>query len=267
VHPWVSGSIIALIEGGNIRMRVHLRLRTAALLAFTSIASLGLIGVGVHATFTSLSSGGATLTMGTPAFVLTGSCINGTTCAGDPGELYSLTSDGSVLTFTSTSPSEVSFTSGDEQIIATNTGDLSLTDPTWVLNAVPVSSSLEGEAYVCATSTGIGSGGTNYLLYNGPLSGFTGTSYSLASDTLTTAGSTPTATTGPTDNFVVDVYAGSEPTDCGTGFTNGTGDPAGDGVATSVGSVAAPGTSTAPILGSDSSGESIAISAAFTYQS
>jgi hypothetical protein len=205
--------------------------------------------------------------MGTPAVALTGSCINGTTCAGNPSDLYGLSPDGATLTFTSNSPAGDSFTTGDEQITAANTGNLPLSDPTWVPNAVPVSSALEGEAYVCATSTGIGSDGTNYLLYNGPLSGFVGTSYALDSDVLTTSGTAPTGTTGPTDNIVMDVYAGSESTDCGSSFTNGTGAPGGGGVSTTFGSVATPGLSPAPILNGDSSGESIAISAAFTYQS
>jgi hypothetical protein len=247
-------------------MRIHLKLRTAALVAVASISSLGLIGGGVHATFTSISSSGDTLTMGTPAVALTGSCINGTTCAGDPSDLYSLSPDGMDLIFTSISPSGDSFTTGDEQITAANTGNLPLTDPTWVPDVVPVNSALAGEAYVCATSTGIGIGNTNYLLYNGPLSGFIGTSYGLDSDVLTTSGTTPTATSGPTDNFVVDVYAGSELTQCGNSFTNGTGAPGGGGVAVGLGSTATPGTSVAPTLSGDFTSQSIAISVKMTYQ-
>ena len=83
---------------------------------------------------------------------------------------------------------------------------------------------------------------------------------------LSISGTTATATSGPTDNFTVDVYAGSEPTQCGNSFTNGTGAPGGGGVAAGSGSTAAAGTSVAPTLSGDTIGQSVAISAALTYQ-
>ena len=61
------------------------------------------------------------------------------------------------------------------------------------------------------------------------------TSYSLSSGVLSTA--------GPTDNFVVDVYAGDETTLCGTVFTAGP-----YGSATNIGVTAPGGTSAAPAL-------------------
>ncbi len=243
-----------------------MKLRAVPLVGVMSIACLGLIGVGVHATFTSSTSSGQSITFGIPDPTLSGSCVSGTNCPLDASNaLYTLSTDGTTLTFTADVPSDSTFTTGDEQVIATNTGNLPLTDPTWTLTA-NVGAQLEGEAYVCATSTGIGTGDTNFLLYNGPLSAFTATSYALDSAVLSPSGTAATATSGPTDNFTVDVYAGSEPTQCGSGFTNGTGDPSGNGVSASVGSTATPGTSTAPILNGDSAGQTVGISAVLTYQ-
>ena len=236
-----------------------MKLRTVPLVGAIAIVSLGLIGFGVHATFTTNTSSGETITVGTPIDPLSGSCLSGTNCPVDANNiLYTFSSDRETLTFTPVTPSSLSFTTGDEQVTASSTGNIPLTDPTWVLGANG-GSQLESEAYVCATSTGIGTNNTNVLLYNGPLSGFIGTSYALSGDEITTSGA-PTATSGPTDNFVVDVYAGSEPTLCGANFTNGAGATA------SAGSTATPGTSVAPTLNSDSADENIAISVEMKYQ-
>lgn len=235
-----------------------MKFRTVLLVGALSIVGLGLIGAGAHGTFTTNTSSGQTITAGTPSDPLSGSCLSGTNCPVDANNiLYTLSSDGETLTFTPDTPSGLSFTTGNEEVTATSTGNIPLTDPTWVLSANG-GSQLESEAYVCATSTGIGTNNTNVLLYNGPLSGFTGTSYALSGDKITTSGA-PTATSGPTDNFVVDVYAGSESTLCGANFTNGTGATA------SAGSTATPGTSVAPTLNSDSAGQNIAISVEMTY--
>jgi hypothetical protein len=243
-----------------------MKFRTVLLVAAMSITGLSLIGVGAHATFTASTSGGQGVTAGIVSDPLSGTCVSSTNCpVGTNSNLYSLSSDGETLTFTPDTPSGLSFTTGDEEVTATNTGNIPLTDPTWTLSANS-GNQLVGEAYVCATSTGIGTGDTNFLLYNGPLSGFTGTSYALDGDVLSTSGTPATATSGPTDNFVVDVYAGSEQTLCGTGFTNGTGADLGTGQTMIAGSPATPGTSTAPTLVGDSAGQSVAISAEMTYQ-
>jgi predicted ribosomally synthesized peptide with SipW-like signal peptide len=214
-----------------------------------SIAVMGLIGVGVHATFTSNTSSGQTITAGTSDPTLSGSCLSGSNCPTVSNALYTLSSDGTILTFAPTAPASSSFTSGDEQVTATNTGNLPLSDPTWVVNATG-GSDLAIQAFVCVTSTGIGTNVTNTVLYNGPLSGFTGTTYSLSSDILTPTGPA-TATSGPTDNLVVDVYAGAEPTLCGSITTAGT--------------TATPGTSTAPVISGAAIGENIAVSVQLTY--
>ncbi|HUZ39980.1 MAG TPA: SipW-dependent-type signal peptide-containing protein [Acidimicrobiales bacterium] len=218
-----------------------------------SIVTLGLIGVGVHATFTSSTSSGQTITAGTWGVTLSGSCINGTTCPLDPSssDLFSLSHDGTTLTFTPYAASTSSFSTGDQEVTATSTGNIQLTDPTWLIN-VTGGSDLASQAFVCATSTGIGTDVTNTVLYNGPLGLFTRTSYSLPSDVLSTTGPL-TTTSGPTDNLVVDVYAGSESTLCGSNITPGT--------------PATPGISTTPSTISGAAiGESIAVTVQLTYQ-
>jgi hypothetical protein len=213
-----------------------------------------LIGFGVHATFTQSTTSAKAITAGTWGATLSGSCIDGTTCPVDlSNNLFSLSPDGATLTFTPylTSASTSSFSTGDQEVTATSTGNIQLTNPTWVVNATG-GSDLKNQAYVCATSTGIGTGLTNTVLYNGPLSLFTGTSYSLPGDVLSTTGPI-TATSGPTDNLVVDVYAGSEPTLCGSNTTPGT--------------AATPGNSTTPtILSGAAIGENIAVDVQLTYQ-
>ena len=244
-----------------------MKLRTVPLVGALSIMGLGLIGVGAHATFTTNTSSGQTITAGTSDPTLVGSCVSSTSCPLDASSNpYTLSPDGTTLTFASDIPSSPSFTTGDEEVTATNAGTLPLSDPTWVVNATG-GSDLASQAYVCATSNGIGTDNTNVVLYNGPLSGFIG-SYSLSGDVLTPPGAPTATTSGPTDNLVVDVYAGSEPTLCGSGFTNGTGATGGTGVAASVDSPATPDTSTAPSLSSTVVGENenIAVTVKLTYQ-
>lgn len=232
-----------------------MKLRTVPMVVVVmSIVGLDLIGVGAHATFTQNTTSAQTITAGTWGVTLSGSCVGGTTCPVDTSNnLFSLSSDGAKLTFTPyiTTESTSSFSTGDQEVTATSTGNVQLTDPTWVVNATG-GSDLANQAYVCATSTGIGTDNTNIVLYNGPLSGFTGTSYSLSNDVLSPSGATPTATSGSTDNFVVDVYAGSEPTLCGTN--------------TAAGTPATPGPSNAPVISGAALGENIAVNVQLTYQ-
>jgi len=229
-----------------------MKLRTVPLVGVMSIAGLGLIGIGAHATFTTSTSSGQSITAGTYDPTLVGSCASVTNCPVAAGNiLYTTSPDGKVLTFTPDTPITASFTTGDEEVTATNTGNLPVGNPTWVIGA-NVGPDLASGAYVCATSTGIGTDNANIVLYNGPLSGFTGTSYSLSNDVLSPSGTTPTATSGSTDNFVIDVYAGSEPTLCGTN--------------TAAGTPATPGTSNAPTLSGAAIGENIAVDVQLTYQ-
>jgi hypothetical protein len=228
-----------------------MKLRTVLVAGATSIVGLGLIGVGAHATFTTNSTTGQVVTVGTWGVTYSGSCIEDAACPVDSSNnLFSLSSDGTTLTFTPFIASTSSFSTGNQEVSATNAGSIQLTDPTWVVNATG-GPDLTSQAYVCATSTGIGTDDTNVVLYNGPLSGFTGTTYSLSSDVLSTTGPT-TTTSGPTDNLVVNVYAGSEATLCGSNTTAGT--------------TATAGPSNAPAISGAAIGENIAINVELTYQ-
>jgi hypothetical protein len=131
------------------------------------------------------------------------------------------------------------------------------------MNVTYPTSALATEAYACVTSTGLGTGGVDYLIYNGPMSGASGLSYPQTPQVLTVSGTPPTSTppTGPTDNYSVNLYAGSESTQCGSSFTNG---PLATG-STPPGSTATPGTSAAPALNSDAENESITDSVTMTY--
>jgi hypothetical protein len=246
-----------------------MKLRLIAMTGVLSLAGLGLIGAGAHAVFTASTTSNQVISTGAPGVTLTGQCINGTNCPGNPNDLYSVSPDGTTLTFTPGGPYGSSFTTGDEQVTATNTGDIPLTEITWSFNSTYPTSQLATEASVCVTSSGLGTGGNNDLLYNGPLSGFAGTNYGQNGDILTVAGTLPnnaifpSVATGPTDNYVVDVYAGSEPTSCGSSFT------AADGANTAnakVLSIATPGISVTPTLNYDAENQSITISVTMTYQ-
>ena len=123
----------------------------------------------------------------------------------------------------------------------TNNGGVNATELVYTLSSDTTSSALAQEAYVCLGSTGIGTGGSFFPLYNGPISGLAPLSLGQQGDVLTVANSTPTPTSGPTDNVVINVYAGlGEPTACGT--------------------------STAQALDNSAMGESITLSGEMTYQ-
>jgi hypothetical protein len=120
---------------------------------------------------------------------------------------------------------------------------------------------------MCVTSTGLGTNGNDYVLYNGPLSGGLNANWGQGGDTLTVAGTPYTNTSAPTDNYLINIYAGTATTQCGSTFT------ATDvilGVGTvanaSPGATATPGPSQAPTLQNDSEGGSITLSATMTYQ-
>ena len=233
-----------------------MKLRTVAMTGVMSLAGLGLIGVGAHATFDTSTTSNQIISTGGPGVTLSGSCINGTTCFGAPNDLYALSNGGATLTFTAGGPYGSSFTTGDEMVTATNTGNIPLTQITMTLSTTYPTSALATESYVCIGSTGLGTGGAWFPIYNGPLGTLLGAGGSYGwgqdGDTLTVAGSpyiTPpgpppeTPASGPTDNYIVDVYAGpGQVTACGTS-------PAGT-----------------PTLDSSAENESITVSVTISYQ-
>ena len=242
-----------------------MKFKSIAMTGMLSLAGLGLVGAGAHAAFTTSTTSNQPIATGAPGVTLSGSCVSGTNCPGAPSDLYSLSNNGATLTFTSGAPSGSTFTTGDEQVTATNTGDIPLTE--LILNIVSTypGSQLATEASMCVTSTGIGTSGGDYVLYNGPLSGGLNANWSQGGDTLTVAGTPATSSSAPTDNYIINLYAGSEQTQCGTSFTSGTGAASGTGTTVAPGSVVTPGISTASPLNSDAESESIVISTTMTY--
>jgi hypothetical protein len=222
-----------------------MKLRFVAMTGVLSLAGLGLIGVGAHATFDTSTTSNQIIATGSPGVTLSGSCVSGP-CAGNPNDLYSLSPDGTTLTFTAGGPYGSSFTTGDEMVTMTNTGNIPLTEITITLASTYPTSPLATEAYVCFGSTGLGTNGSPFFeIYNGPLSGVPAGGWSQEGDVLTVAGTpysggSPPAS-GPTDNYIIDIYAGP-------------------GVSETC------GTSTAPALNSDAENESITVSATVTYQ-
>jgi hypothetical protein len=154
--------------------------------------------------------------------------------------MYSLSNNGATLTWTPGGPYGSTFTTGDVLVTATNTGNIPLTELVFTLATTYPGSALANEAYACVGSTGLGTGGNFFQIYNGPISSLPAGGWGQDGDTLTVAGSPTTPSSGPTDNYIVDVYAGAVTTACGA--------------------------STAPALNSDAESESITLSATMTYQ-
>ena len=233
-----------------------MKLKAVALTGVLSLAGLGLVGAGAHAVFTTSTSSAQTITAGNLSVVLTAS---GSDCP-------ILSDNCTTLTFPPYGPVGSSFTTGDQEVTMSNVGNIPATEIIFNLTAAP-SSPLANEASMCVTSTGLGTNGNDYVLYNGPLSGGLNANWGQGGDTLTVAGTPYTNTSAPTDNYLINIYAGTATTQCGSTFT------ATDvilGVGTvanaSPGATATPGPSQAPTLQNDSEGGSITLSATMTYQ-
>jgi predicted ribosomally synthesized peptide with SipW-like signal peptide len=207
-----------------------MKLKTVAMTGMMSLAGLGLIGVGAHAAFTTSTTSSQQITAGSLSVVLTSpeaSAGDGTTS----------------LTLAPYTANSSSFVTGDETVTATNNGSVNATELNLSLSSTYPMSALASELSVCISSTGIGTGGSEFTIYNGLLSGVNPASWWQNGDVLTVSGTPPTATSAPTDNWNVQIYAGpGQSTACGT---------------------SAPST---PDLGNDAMGQSIAISATMTYQ-
>ncbi len=233
-----------------------MKLKAVALTGVLSLAGLGLIGAGAHATFTAQTTSQQTINAGNLSVVLTAPDSN---CP-------SLSDNCTSLTFPALGPVGSSFATGDQEVTMTNVGTIPATEITFNLTATPPSLVLANEASMCVTSTGLGTNGNDYVLYNGPLSGGLNANWGQGGDTLTVGGPT-TNTAAPTDNYLINIYAGTATTQCGSTFT------ATDvilGVGTvadaSAGATAIPGPSQAPTLQNDSEGGSVTLTATMTYQ-
>jgi len=186
-----------------------------------SVAGLGLIGVGAHAVFTQNTVSSQQVTAGTMNVVLS------STAPGVGGN------NTPTLTFENFGPTGSSFTTGDQLVTITNDSNISVNEivstpgDTYDSSGGPTSanSRLAAEVYLCEVSSG-------EVIYNGLL----------ADAGAQAINGTLTAAPGPgnTDNYIVNVYAGTETTACGSVVT--------------VGAPAVLGLSTAPSLNNDAQG-------------
>ena len=173
-------------------------IKKLAMTGALGVAGLGLVGIGAHAVFTASTTDNQQITAGTAAVALT-----------SPGSDCTNVNQGcTTVTLPAVGPSQSSFTSGDQTMTATNTGNIPLTEMVFTVGSTYNTSPLANEAYICIASTGIGTGGSHFEWYNGPISGLPAGGWDQQGDVLTTAGTPPTPTSAPTDNWIYNVYAG-----------------------------------------------------------
>jgi predicted ribosomally synthesized peptide with SipW-like signal peptide len=205
-----------------------------------SIAGLGLIGAGAHAIFTASTTSAQTITAGTLSMELSGP--TGSTCLGTDA-----VGNCNNLALPAYGPTQSTFNSGPQDVVATNDGNItatnilfSLTDPSDVANAQSLA--FNNEAWVCVTAS------------NTPSLG----SVVLANESLSTFETTPinvggTELPGGIAPYTMEFFAGQANTLCGAlGYG-----AAVDGV------TSAPDT-LAPVAGLDSSAMGGVIDPAFT---
>ncbi len=199
-----------------------MNIRTLAVLGVSGAAGLGLIGVGSHAAFTQDTASNQSITAGTMKVVIS---------EGDP-----TASSGSSLALAPLVSAGSSFTTGDHTITITNQGNVAVNEitstPGDTVAAGVNNAALASHAYLCEVSSGTVI--YNGLLQSAPAQAING---SLAADA--------------TDSYTVNVYAGSEPTACGT--------------ETTVGAPAVAGTSNAPALDNSAQGGVIDPSMTVSY--
>jgi hypothetical protein len=204
-----------------------MKLRFIAMTGVMSLAGLGLVGAGAHAIFTTSTTSTQNITAGPLSVVLYGPTGNNW---------------GGNGTTSLTLPAVVaasSFTTGDQVVTMYNNGAIPASEITEAIGTNYPASALAAELFVCETSFGQG-GSPQYVIYNGPLSGG-----------LSTQAIAGTIAVGGTDTYTINVYAGTEPTACGP--------------LTTIGSIAAGGTSTAPTLDNSVEGESLNVTVTVGY--
>jgi hypothetical protein len=157
-----------------------------------SVAGLGLIGMGTHATFSVDPSANQVISSGTLNVV-----------ASSPSDPTCLTSAANCanITLTSSDNNGSSFTTGPEELILTNVGTLPAFYTTLGIADAWTTNSLYNESYLCLTDS------NNNVLYNGPISGATSLSFHDSIPTDPGAG-----------NYLEDlvtIYAGSGSSQCG----------------------------------------------------
>jgi predicted ribosomally synthesized peptide with SipW-like signal peptide len=204
------------------------KLTRIAMSGAAGVMGLGLIGVGAHAAFTANTTSHQSVNAGSLSMVFT-----------DPGVTGTGTTS---VTLPAQTNNATSFTTGTVKLTVKNAGTL---DAYNILSTIGVSNggggptgALENESYVCLVATNGTATGT--VFYNGPLAG--------APHSQAVAG---TEKPGTTAWYILNVYAGTEHTQCGT--------------VSAYGAAAAPGTSTEPALTNNAEGGTITVTETLSY--
>jgi predicted ribosomally synthesized peptide with SipW-like signal peptide len=150
-------------------------IRNVAMVGALGVAGLGLIGLGAHATFTQTAYTQQQITAGTMNAELSSS-----------GGTWS----SPTLTMANVGPVGSNFTTGDQQVIITNNGNIAITGVTLTFSDPSANATFDSEAQICLYKGG--------ALYNNSFDAFTGS----VNIPLSIA-------PGNTDSFYVNVYAGS----------------------------------------------------------
>lgn len=170
-----------------------LKFKNMAMIGALSIAGVGLVGVGVHATFTTSTASAQTVTAGTLGLTLTSPGASGNGTLASPLVLPA-------------SPYEGSTFAVANDVTVHNTGNIPATETSITIGATTdgstASTDMEGELWACLSSDGV-------VIFNEPLSVATG--YGTF-----TVGATMLP---PSDEYMLTVYAGNAPTICGATFT------------------------------------------------
>ncbi|MGC1238339.1 MAG: hypothetical protein WA860_06080 [Acidimicrobiales bacterium] len=157
-----------------------------------SVAGLGLIGMGTHATFSVDPAANQVISTGTLAVV-----------ASSPSDPACLTyaANCANITLTSSANNGSSFTTGPEELVLTNVGTLPAFYTTLGITNADGPNTLASESYLCLTDS------NNNVLYNGLLSGASSLSFHDSIPVSQAAG-----------NQLIDyvtIYAGNGSSQCG----------------------------------------------------
>jgi predicted ribosomally synthesized peptide with SipW-like signal peptide len=203
-------------------MRI-LSLRRLAMAGALSVAGLSLVGMGTNAVFTAQTTSNQQITAGTVSVAISSPSSPGCASASDGCQS---------LTLPPVGPTTSTFTTTDQTITVTNTGNIPLNELDLSFGVTNSGSDLATQAYVCLGTTGTVPGGPFSQISDDPLAGLVGAS-SIHSGT-------PLMVPGSTYTFLVNVYAGSETTACGA-------------------------ESVAPLTG-DATTENVTLTSSFTFQ-
>ena len=189
-----------------------MKLKTMAMTGVMSLAGLGLIGAGAHATVTQNTTSQQQIVAGTMNVTLHSDSAN-TVVSGD---------NSAALTLAPVNAAEGSSFVEAYHVVMTNNGNIPVTEVSFQLtdsqNGSPASLALEGELWACLyAGSGAQNGNSGEVYFNSPLS------------TVLTwgAGASKFLTLAPlaTDDYTVVVYAGSTDNGCGPEYDGYTATP------------------------------------------